>query len=72
MKKYKLRDYKQFCEEALITPPFEDDNQIEEWFETHKIQIIVNDCVMEIEYYADAVEEIAGALAEIYKAVEEE
>ena len=71
MKKYTLRDYKQFCEEALITPPFENDNQIEEWFKTHKIQIIVNDCVMEMEYYADAVEEIAGALEEIYKAVEE-
>lgn len=72
MKKYALKDYKQFCEEALITPPFEDDNQIEEWFKTHKIQIVVNDCVMEIEYYADAVEEIAGALEEIYKAVEED
>ena len=72
MKKYTLKDYKQFCEEALITPPFEDDNQIEEWFKTHKIQIIVNDCVMEMEYYADAVEEIAYALEEIYKAVEED
>ena len=72
MKRYTLKDYKQFCEEALITPPFEDDNQIEEWFKTHKIQIIVNDCVMEIECYADAVEEIAGTLEEIYKAVEED
>ena len=67
-----MRYSKQFCEEALITPPFEDDEQIEEWFKTHKIQIVVNDCVMEIEYYADAVEEIAGALEEIYKSVEED
>ena len=72
MKKYTLKDYKQFCEEALITPPFEDDEQIAEWFKTHKIQIVVNDCVMEIEYYADAVEEITSALEEIYKAVEED
>ena len=70
MKKYTLKDYKKFCEEALITPPFEDDIQIDEWFETHKIHIIANDCVMELDYDADAVNEIDFSLREIYNAIE--
>ena len=69
MKKYTLKDYKKFCDEALICPPFEDDEQIEYWFETHKIHIITNDCMMELEYDADAVNEIEFGLKEIYEAL---
>lgn len=69
MKTYTLKDYKEFCEEALIMPPFEDDEQIDEWFETHKIHIIANDCVMELDYDADAVNEIEFSLREIHEAI---
>ena len=69
MKKYTLKDYERFCADALICPPFEDDEQIEYWFETHKIHIITNDCVMELEYDADAINEIEFGLKEIYEAL---
>ena len=69
MKKYTLENYKEFCEEALICPPFEDDKQIDEWLDTHKIQIIANDCVMELDYDADAVNEIDFSLREIHRAI---
>jgi hypothetical protein len=69
MKKYTLKDYKKFCEEALICPPYEDDEQFENWIEAHKIQIIANDCVMELDYDADAVNEIEFSLKEIYEAI---
>lgn len=69
MKKYTLENYKEFCEEALVCPPFEDDEQIDEWFDTHKIQIIANDCVMELDYDADAVNEIDFSLREIHRAI---
>lgn len=73
MKKYTLKDYKKFCEEALTCPPFEafegDTADEECWFDTHKIQIIANDCVIELDYDADAVNEIDYALREIYEAI---
>lgn len=69
VKKYTLKEWKEFCEDALIMPPFEDDEQIEEWFNTHKIHISANDCVMELEYDADAVNEIEFSLREIYEAI---
>ena len=69
MKKYTLKDWETFCKEALIMPPFEDDEQLEEWFDTHKIHITANDCVMELEYDADAVNEIEFSLKEIYNAI---
>ena len=69
MKKYTLKEWEEFCKEALIIPPFEDDEQIEEWFDNHKIYITANDCVMELEYDADAVNEIEFALKEIYEAI---
>ena len=50
-------------------PPFEDDEQLEEWFDTHKIHITANNCVMELEYDADAVNEIEFALQEINEAI---
>lgn len=69
MKKYTLKDYKKFCDEALIVPPFEDDEHINEWFDTHKIQIIANGCMMELDYDADAVNEIDFSLREIHRAI---
>jgi hypothetical protein len=69
MKKYTLKTWKQFCDEALIMPPFEDDEQIEEWFDTHKIYITANGCTIELEYDADAVNEIEFSLKEIYQAI---
>lgn len=69
MNKYTLKDYKKFCEEALICPPYDDDEQFEEWIETHKIQIIANNCVMELDYDADAVNEIEFSLKEIHEAI---
>ena len=69
MKKYTLKNWKEFCEDALIVPPFEDDKQLEEWFNTHKIHIAANNCVMELEYDADAVNEIEFAIQEINEAI---
>ena len=69
MKKYTLKEWKEFCKDALIMPPFEDDEQIEEWFNTHKIHISANDCVIELEYDADVVNEIEFSLKEIYEAI---
>ena len=68
-KKYTLKDWKAFCDEALVMPPFEDDDQIEEWFKTHKIHITANNCEMELEYDADAVNEIEFSLREIHNAI---
>lgn len=73
MKKYTLKDYKEFCEEALISPPFEafeaNASDEEDWFDSHKIQIIANDCVMELDYDADTVNEIEFSLKEIHEAI---
>ena len=69
LKKYNLANYKEFCKDALIMPPFEDDERIEEWFDTHKIHIIANGCDMELEYDADAVNEIDFSLREIHEAI---
>ena len=69
MKKYTLENYKEFCEEALIVPPFEDEENIEKWFETHKVRIIANDCVMELDYDADVINEIEFGLKEMHEAI---
>ena len=66
LKKYTLENYEEFCKDALIMPPFEDDEQIEKWFDTHKIHIIANGCDMELEYDADAVNEVEYSLREIH------
>ena len=68
-KRYTLKNWKEFCNDALVMPPFEDDEQLEEWFDTHKIHITANNCVMELEYDADAVNEIEFALQEINEAI---
>lgn len=71
MKKYTLKDYEKFCKEAFICPPFGEDepDDWEEWFDTHKIQIIANDCVMELNYDADAINELEFGLREIHEAI---
>ena len=69
MKKYTLENYKEFCDKALICPPFEDDEQFEMWIETHKVYIIANDCMMELDYDADTINEIDFSLKEIYRAI---
>ena len=69
LKKYTLENYKEFCKDALIMPPFEDDDQLEEWFDTHKVHIIANDCDMELEYDADTINEIDFSLREIHEAI---
>lgn len=30
LEKYTLENYKEFCKDALVMPPFEDDDQLEE------------------------------------------
>lgn len=73
MKKYELKDYKEFCREALVCPPFEEfedgTSDEEDWFGSHKIQIIANNCVMELDYYADVINEIEFSLKEIHEAI---
>ena len=69
LKKYTLKNYKEFCNDALIMPPFEDDEQLDEWFENHKVHIIANDCDMELEYDADTINEIEFSLREIHEAI---
>ena len=68
-KKYTLENYKEFCEKALICPPFEDEESWQKWIDEHKIQIIANDCVIELDYDADAVNEIEFGLREIHEAI---
>ena len=69
LKKYTLENYKEFCKDALVMPPFEDDDQLEEWFDTHKVHIVANGCDMELEYDADTINEIEFSLREIYEAI---
>ena len=71
MKKYTINQYKEFCNDALVLPPldeFEDGSVDEtEWYETHKIHIVVDNHDIELNYYADNVSEIYGALKEMYE-----
>jgi hypothetical protein len=72
VKKYKLKDYKEFCENALGCPPieeFEDGTTDEdEWYKEHNIHIITGGHDIELEYHADNVNEIEYALREMYEA----
>ena len=68
-KKYTLKNWKEFCEDALIFPPLDDQENINEWFENHKIHIIVNGCDMELEYDADAVSYLEFFLKELYTVI---
>ena len=68
-KKYTLKNYKEFCEKALICPPFEDEENWQKWIDEHKIQIIANGCEIELDYDADAINEIEFSLREIHNAI---
>ena len=74
MKKYELKDYKEFCKEALVCPPFDefDNDEIDEdeWYKRHYIKITCDNHEINIGYGADEVNEIEFALREIYEAVE--
>ena len=69
-KKYTLKEWKEFCDKALICPPFDfdDEENWQKWIDEHKIQIIANGCEMELDYDADAINEIEFGLREIYNA----
>ena len=70
-KKYTIDNYKDFCNNALELPPLDkfDDGSINEkkWYENHKIHIVVGNHDMELNYYADNVTELYGAIKEIYE-----
>lgn len=74
MKEYKLKDYKEFCREALVCPPIEEFEEgtidEDEWYRQHYIKITCNNHEINIGYGADEVNEIEFALREIYEAVE--
>lgn len=69
MRKYTLKDWEAFCKNALICPPFEDDENWQKWIDEHKIQITANGCVIELDYDADVVNEIEFSLREIHEAI---
>lgn len=73
MKKYELKDYKEFCREALVYPPLDEfDNGTvdeEEWYKQHYIKITCNNHEINVGYGADEVNEIKFSLREIYEAV---
>lgn len=74
MKKYKLKDYKEFCDKALVCPPIDEFEEgtidEEEWYNQHNIKISAGNNEINIGYGADEVNEIEFALREIYEAVE--
>lgn len=71
MKKYTIENYKEFSREALDMPPMEEfeDGTIDEekWYEENKIIITKGNHQMELDYTADNVSEIDGALKEMYE-----
>lgn len=69
MNKYTLKEWKEFCDKALICPPFDDEESWQEWINEHKIHITANNCVMELDYDADAINEIEFSLREIHNAI---
>jgi predicted MarR family transcription regulator len=74
MKKYELKNYKEFSDQALVCPPIEEfeDGTIDEeqWYEEHKVKIVVGEHEIELPYFADVISEIEFALEEMYDAVE--
>ena len=73
MKRYELKDYKEFCREALVCPPIDEFEEgtidEEEWYEQHYIKISTGNHEINIGYGADEVNEIEYALREIHEAV---
>jgi hypothetical protein len=71
MKKYTLKQYEEFCRDALVCPPFEVDDQdeLDEWFEENKITIRTDNHEIELEYDADVINEIEFSLKEMHEAL---
>lgn len=71
MKKYTLKDYKDFSDEALVCPPFEEfesgTSDEEDWYDEHQIKIVVGDKEIELPYFADVINELDFALREMYE-----
>lgn len=71
MKKYTLKEYKDFSSEALVCPPFEEfedgTSDEEDWYDAHQIKIVVGDKEIELPYYADIINELDFALREMYE-----
>ena len=71
MKKYTLKEWKDFSSEALVCPPFEEfengTSDEEDWFDAHQIKIVVGDKEIELPYYADVINELDFALREMYE-----
>ena len=74
IKRYNLKDYKKFCDEALVCPPIDEfENGTideDEWYRNHYIKISTGNHEINIGYGADEVNEIEYTLREIYNAVE--
>lgn len=71
MKKYTINEAKEFCQTALEMPPIEqfESGEIDEalWFDEHRIRIAVGDHEIELDYNADNVNELDGAIMEMYE-----
>ena len=70
MIKYTIENAKEFCRDALTMPPIDEFESGEldetEWYEDHKIHIIIGNHEMELEYNADNVNELDDAINEMY------
>lgn len=71
MKKYTIENYEEFSREALDAPPIEEfmDGTIDElkWYEENKIIITKGNHQIELDYNADNVSAVDGALREMYE-----
>lgn len=70
-KKYTIKDCEEFCQNVLVMPPLDEFlggviNE-QQWYEDHKIHIVVDNHIMELEYNADNVTEIDCAIKEMYE-----
>lgn len=74
MKKFTLKDAKQFCDKALVFPEADYNNKEEwdAWLEAHKIHITVGGCDLELEYNADIVTELEAFIEEVHTIFYEE
>lgn len=68
IKKYTIDNYEEFCKEALVMPPFDDEpDDWEQWYDEHEIHITVGNHNIALDYNADNVNEIEYALREMYE-----
>lgn len=71
MKKYTIENARIFCRDVLEAPPIEqfENGEIDEaeWFDNHKIHIVVGDHDIEFEYNADNVGILDDAIMEMYE-----